>query len=438
MKKLAEVLKVEVYPFQKSTIIFQIKHKHTINGSEMGTGKTLMGIAHALVTESKTLIICPSYLRNNWEREINKFSIETKSILNVSDKQDADIGIHGEYDFTIMSYDRFLNTEVLGKYDMVIFDEVHYLKSLEAKRTVKAIKWISDDPPEYLLGLSGTPVTKSILDWYSILLLVSFQKEEANGMDIKYFFPSYLKFARYFSIASQMRIKSKYGKEMKITKYSGIRHYEEFKKLLIGKYVRNLAKDHLELPDLVRKQVSFHNKKIKDDGLEEDFKKFEETGNVAFQTRKAQFAYEKAKFTASYAIELFESGESPILILSDHLNSAQKIAELVRAKMNTRIITGSTSPETRQNYVDNLQSGEIECLVATIGAIMTGFNMTKARNVIFNDLSWSPSHNAQAEKRLHRIGQKDTVTVHIICGGDIDERINQVLEKKITDLAKIT
>jgi SNF2 family DNA or RNA helicase len=67
----------------------------------------------------------------------------------------------------------------------------------------------------------------------------------------------------------------------------------------------------------------------------------------------------------------------------------------------------------------------------------TGFTLTATNRVVFNDLSWCPADNEQAEKRIHRIGQtKDCYVVHIVSQG-IDRKIAQVLQEKQKTIKKV-
>ena len=47
------------------------------------------------------------------------------------------------------------------------------------------------------------------------------------------------------------------------------------------------------------------------------------------------------------------------------------------------------------------------------------------------DEPWNRANKEQAEDRCHRVGTKENVTIYtLICKGTIDERINELVEKK--------
>ena len=99
-----------------------------------------------------------------------------------------------------------------------------------------------------------------------------------------------------------------------------------------------------------------------------------------------------------------------------------------------RVITGDTPLDERQDAVDAFQTDAgVEVIIGTIGAMGVGLTLTASCTVIFQALSWVPSDCSQAEDRLHRIGQKNSVTVqHLVLDGSLDARMAQVIVEKQT------
>ena len=102
-------------------------------------------------------------------------------------------------------------------------------------------------------------------------------------------------------------------------------------------------------------------------------------------------------------------------------------------------IDGSVSAEQRDRNVLAFQRHEnIRLFVGNIKAAGVGITLTAASNVAFIEFPWSPGELVQAEDRLHRIGQKESVTVYyLLADGTIEEKMAKMLDEKRIVLDKI-
>ena len=112
-----ETLKLK--DFQVEGVDFLMKHHYSILGDEMGLGKTIQALEIAKVSKSvSTVVICPSSLKFNWENEIKEKFPQLKSSI------------------TITTYSQLKHSSnIFRASDIVIADEAHYLKNLDAQRT---------------------------------------------------------------------------------------------------------------------------------------------------------------------------------------------------------------------------------------------------------------------------------------------------------------
>ena len=102
-----------------------------------------------------------------------------------------------------------------------------------------------------------------------------------------------------------------------------------------------------------------------------------------------------------------------------------------RAGIPFSIITGDIKAKDRRTAVADFQNCKTRVFIGTIGAGGEGITLTAASTVIFLDRDWSPARNAQAEDRLHRIGQKEAVqVVDIMAKNSIDIARFKKLEMK--------
>ena len=391
-----------LYPFQKDGVEYALSHHYSINACEMGLGKTIQAIAVMVKTGLKTIVVCPAYLKQNWVDEIKKFS----NITN----------------YEIFSYESFTKNSV-SPADLIIFDEAHYLKNMTAKRTKKAHNFIKRSLPEYLLLLSGTPIKNRVTEFYSLLKLVSYNPKGTSGIPL---IKSFGNFAN--ALCDRETVYLPYGG--RIFKYSGLKDRQLLLKYLKGKYFRRLASEELELPSLV--YTAFPYQHVPGGKLNEELAADFDGNGGHISTAKKDMAVHKAPFTAKLVNELLEQGERPVIVFTDHIDSAKLIGEILeKQKHAVDVITGSTCSTSRINLVKNLQEKDnIDVLVCTIGSMSTGFTMTKANRIIFNDLSWCPADNDQATARIYRIGQSKTCFVSTVYCPGIDERINKTLQGK--------
>ncbi|MEZ5379995.1 MAG: SNF2-related protein [Acidimicrobiales bacterium] len=112
------------------------------------------------------------------------------------------------------------------------------------------------------------------------------------------------------------------------------------------------------------------------------------------------------------------------------------MAELLAAHLDDRgieagLLHGGLSPVARQCLVDRFQAGDLGVLLLSLRAGGTGLNLTRATQVIHYDRWWNPAVEDQATDRAYRIGQDRAVTVHrLITEGTVEDRVAALLEAK--------
>ncbi|TLX83880.1 MAG: SWF/SNF helicase family protein, partial [Thaumarchaeota archaeon] len=129
--------------------------------------------------------------------------------------------------------------------------------------------------------------------------------------------------------------------------------------------------------------------------------------------------------------------EESVVVFCHH----KAIHELLHRSLSeyspSSIIGGQTDKE-RQVNIDRFQNGETKLMVAGLRAGNLGINLSRARYVIFAELDWSPAIHRQAEDRLHRIGQKNTVFAYYLIGNaTLDDHVANVLVDKSYEIDTI-
>ena len=405
-------LTVDPYPYQKVGIEFGIANNYVMIADDMGLGKTLQALGIVAKTRTKkVLIVCPAFLVLNWHDEIEKFVIP-----------------NWDFKFEVISYTKAKSREDLFKWcDAVIMDEAHYIKNKDAQRTKAMHQYILSHRPYRVILLTGTPITNKVPDFFSPLTLLSYNPMNNNGIKMRDV--SYWDFCNKFCNTRYRKIRGR-----KIPDFYGHKNIEGLKKLLKGKYIRRLAKEVLDLGEIIETQVTITKDNLDADAIN-DMQEAEKE-KVWIKVKK-QSAISKANAAVDFINNLIEESGS-IVVFSDHRDPVSIISNgLRKLKKKVEVITGDVSMEDRHKIVKFFQEGRIDAVVCTIGAASTGITLTKANQIVFNDMSANPADNAQAIKRVHRIGQEDIVRAYFLTSNKIDKDITYMLRSKIRTMKEV-
>lgn len=419
---------MNLYDHQERAIDYINAHPYAILAMDMGTGKTAVAIVSAKRKNEKLLVICPSYLKHNWKNEVAMWWPE--AIVTVFTKGD-DVYYPIDSDVVIVSYSFFkqLETHLIFSWaDKVAFDEAHFLKSLEAKRSSAYHKLVYESSIKSCILLTGTPIRNGVHEYYSILCLVSYNPANTSGIDVSLDYEYAEKFYHEFSY---MRTMTKYVRDrlVTVTKWVGLKNEDKLKKLLVGKYFRVKLSDCISLPETIYHTIHT-DKQVVSKEVAEAFEKFKETGSVDSRI-KAKAAIAKVPYTLGAIREL---ELTRVVVYTHHRESCRLLAE----GLGVEPITGEIPPDRRAKIGEAFQRGETDYLVATIDSFSTGINLTSANIMWFNDRSWVSGDNDQAIARIVRNGQKNITHIWDTVGGMVDMKIHATLTGKRDVIARIT
>ena len=413
------------FEHQKEAIQKLLENDKFILALDMGLGKTSASIIASIEAKPrKTLIICPASLKQNWKREIENYS--NKEIYICEGKKYEDSA-----DYVIINYDIIKNFHSLkskeetiiqkSKFDLVIIDECHYIKSPQASRT-KFINDICKDINKIWL-LTGTPLTSRPIDYFNLLSLVDSPVSKNWMAYVKRYCAGY-----QFSVGMN-----------KVWNVNGASNLDELRERTAPLLLRQLKENVLDLPEKIITPIYLRLKsKEYEDVMGEYFDWIKnnpkESKSLSVQFTKLMkvrqiIANEKIKNT----IELIENTleqERKVIVFSNFTNSLDKIYEHFK-KIAVKL-DGSSSMKQRQESVDEFQTNDkIKVFVGNIKAAGVGITLTSADVVIFNDLSFVPADHSQAEDRAYRIGQKNSVSVlYPIFENTIEGIIYDMLDRK--------
>lgn len=418
----------------------QFLARHGLNGilaDDMGLGKTLQTLAHLLAEIESgrnagrpSLVIAPTSVVENWQREASKFAPGLRVlILQGADRQDRFRRIP-EADLVLTSYaliGRDLEVFLDHPFHLLVLDEAQHIKNPGAQVT-QAVGRLN---ATHRLCLSGTPVENHLGELWSLMCFLmpgllgswdSFTETyrtpiEKSGNESKR-----AALARRVGPLILRRTKHDVAKELppKTEIIHTIELSESQKDLYetvrstMDKQVRQALAIHGNQSQIVfldallkLRQICCHPRLL--DGHGADSAKFDHLVDLLDTFRQE-----------GNRVLLFSQFTSMLDLIEAHL-AAESFAYLK--------LTGET--KNRQELVERFQGGEGEVFLISLKAGGTGLTLTGADIVIHYDPWWNPAAENQATDRAYRIGQDKPVFVHkLICKGTVEERIRQMQERK--------
>ena len=430
--------------FQKEGLDFLLKSSgNALLADEMGLGKTVETLAY-LATEKNAfpvLVIAPLVTLNNWQREIVKFlkkksrngrlidnASPTSSIIRNGKSKDL-----GKFDFYIINYE-LLNKrkDDLAKLNLktIICDEVQNLRSKTTKKYSAVKQLAAIDSIRYRIGLSGTPIYNRGSEIWPIVDILR------PGM-----LGSFKEFCEYFCYVNDkgnaivLENKRKSLRE-ELKKYVMLRRkksdvLKELKEKV--RYKEFIDSDSDYYLNELNKIWQKHEEELK--SAETAFAK-SSSHQRAIQSERQAAGIAKLPHVINFVKNIMEIEES-VVVFCHHRAIHQLLHESLQQFSPSSIIGGQTD-NFRQEQIDRFQNGETKLMIAGLRAGNVGINLTKARYVIFAELDWSPAIHRQAEDRLHRIGQKNTVFAYYLIGnGTLDDHVADILVDKAFEIDSV-
>jgi SNF2 family DNA or RNA helicase len=413
---------------------------------DMGLGKTIQLITYLLkVKEAENtgpaLIICPTSVLGNWQKELEKFAPSLSVYLHYGSNR-----LKGE-DFTkeANGVDVVLTSYGLCHIDFEEFDslswssisidEAQNIKNAATKqsRAVRKLKGL------HHIALTGTPMENRLTELWSIFDFTNHGYLGSLGQ-----------FQKQFVVPIEKEDeKSKIG---------------QLQSLIRPFLLRRTKKDEdvaLNLPDkleqkeycpLTAEQASLYEQLVKDtldnveklSGIERKglilqmlsrlkqlcnhpalYLKEERPDHLLERSSKL----EKLQELIGFAID---QGES-CLIFTQYIEMGHMIQRMLRDEFDIEVpfLNGSVPKQKRDRMISRFQDREFPVFLLSLKAGGTGLNLTAANHVIHYDRWWNPAVENQATDRAYRIGQKRFVHVHkFICTGTLEEKIDLMLDKK--------
>lgn len=416
----------ELYDFQRAGVQFLALHERALLADDQGTGKTIQTLV-ALPNDSKVILICPAVVKYNWRNEIALWRPEYKVTI-LEGRNSFKLPEKGE--IVILNYDILplwlvsdipAETKLILKETILVADEAHMVKNYKTARHQKVNRLARLCKTVWFL--TGTPLMTRPQDLYGVL--------SAGNMNV---LGGWDKFVSLFD-----GYRDEFGWRFGMPSPEVP---ERMKRVMLRRLKSEVLKDlppktykNIEVNDLGAAFYSKINSLLsKIDPEEKDINelisKLEITSLPSFEEfSKIRALLAEAKIPAMMEIvESYEESKTPLVVFSAHKAPILSLAE----RNGWEAITGETKAEERTEIVRRFQNGDLKGVGLTIQAGGVGITLTRASDVLFVDMDWTPALNIQAEDRLHRIGQtsNNVLVMRMNSSHPLDIRIQHLIEYK--------
>jgi SNF2 family DNA or RNA helicase len=421
---------------------------------DMGLGKTIQTISlllHEKGSKEKlpapVLLIAPTSVVTNWEREIGRFAPGLKAYIHRGANRlrgdelceafkDQDV-ILTSYPIARLDTESFQSIQWLA----VILDEAQNIKNPEAKQTQAIRKFKA----EFRIALTGTPVENRLSELWSIMHFLN---------------PGYLGARKAF----------RENFALPIERYHDEEALKQLKQLTTPFILRRVKTDPRVISDLPEKvetkvyctlteeQATLYEAVVQDVMKqieeEEGIKRRGLVLSMMMQLKQicnhpVQYLHQLGKGGAEGSLaersgklerlgELLEevlADNDRTLIFTQFAEMGAMLAEYLPHAFGAaaQFLHGGTSAKARDQMVKRFQEDEHAppIFILSLKAGGTGLNLTRANHVFHFDRWWNPAVENQATDRAFRIGQKKNVQVHkFVTTGTLEEMIDDMIESK--------
>lgn len=436
---MAEILKhnlrVEPYDYQKEGILFGLNRHRILIGDEPGLGKTLQSIGIVDTASAyPCLVICPSSLKINWQREFEKFTNKKALILDNATRTSWPylLGM-GMFSVAIVNYEslkKFFVWDINGGktftlkdvvfnrdikiFKSVIMDESHRLKDPTAQQTMFTRGIV--EGKEWRILLSGTPVVNHAQDLVAQLAIMGRLLSDFGGRG---------KFLADYGENENLS-------ELSAKLYDTCMIRREKAKVLTQLPDKQRTDLHIDISnreeyDLAAADLAAYLREYTECSDREIRRKMRMEALVKFMTLRSLASKGKVRQATDFIRNFLANGK-PLIVFC----SLKEIVKALQKKFPDAVrVTGDDSLAEKQAAVDAFQSGEAQLIICSIKAAGVGLTLTASSNVAFVEFPWTYADCCQCEDRAHRIGQKNNVNCYYLIGrGTIDPVLYNIIHRK--------
>lgn len=414
---------------------------------DMGLGKTIQFITYLLkckedkVSELPALIIAPTSVVGNWEKELTQFAPSLNVHIHYGNKRLKGEGFSEavrDVDVVLTTYGlAHIDEEELAsvKWSSIGLDEAQNIKNAGTKQS-RAIRKLKG---QHHIALTGTPIENRLSELWSIF-----------------------DFLNHGYLGSLSTFHSRYM--IPIEREDDHERLRKLQALIRPFLLRRTKTDQkiaLNLPDkLEQKQycnLTPEQAALYEEHVQQTFSKintltgFERRGLVLQMLGKLkqlcdhpslylkeEQPYEiisrsqKMKKVVELVDDILDQSEN-VLLFTQYIGMGKLLQQVMknRYRMDIPFLNGAVPKQQRDVWIEQFQQNEFPIFILSLKAGGTGLNLTAANHVIHYDRWWNPAVENQATDRAYRIGQNKFVHVHkLLTSGTLEEKIDALLEQK--------
>ena len=444
---MKNLLKVPLYPYQRSGALFTAKAGRCLIADEMGLGKTIQAIAAVEILArtanlERVLVVAPTSLKHQWQQEIAKFTDRTTTVVEGLSARRAQCYADNSF-YKLTNYEvvcRDLDLIRRWRPDLIILDEAQRIKNWKT-RTAQSVKQLSS---EYAFVLTGTPLENRLEELHSIV-----------------------EFVDRFRLGPLFRFLDLHQHVDETGRVIGYRNLSQISETLAPILIRRTKDEVLpELPERMEKRIFVP---MTDQQMLHHEENREIVARIVAKWRRYKFLSEADQrrmlvalqnmrmacdstylldqktdygVKADELIELLDEileRKSKVVIFSQWVRMHELVmARLKRKKWGHVMFHGGVPGPQRKHLIRRFRE-DADCpLFLSTDAGGVGLNLQHAEVVVNLDLPWNPAVLEQRIGRVHRLGQHHPVrVVHMIAQGTIEEGMLSLLGFKTAMFAGV-
>ena len=420
-------------------VIALLLHERAVNGK----AKTTKSMKSAKKNLLPTLLIAPTSVVGNWQRELTKFAPQLKCLVHHGKSR---ITTAAKLNDACQQIDVLITSYTLARKDCtllksqdwqrIVLDEAQNIKNPQSAQAKAACSLKA----EHRLALTGTPVENRLMDLWSVFHFLN---------------PGYL--------GNRTQFRKVY--ELPVQRDRNPDRTRQLQQLVQPFILRRMKTDPNIIDDLPEKveqklycnltqeQATLYQSTVDEVDKQIKSKDGMQRRGLILSTlmrlkqicnHPAQFLQDGSPLGLNRSHKLARLGEmveealgeaASVLVFTQFTELGERLEQFLREthRCPVHYLHGGTSQPNRQCMIDNFQDSGTPpgVFVLSLKAGGTGITLTRANHVFHFDRWWNPAVENQATDRAYRIGQKNPVFVHkMVTLGTLEERIDVLIEDK--------